>query len=126
MTASRLVRVAEFADDRPTRCRHCDEMIRYGEPVLVDPDNPWLTLREACLQGLGADPLVRIYDNLAGLDETDFAGRSQVRTELERLETDIQSLRLMFDERQNELPGMFRPGVRRVLPPARETRLRRW
>jgi hypothetical protein len=86
-------------------------------PAITDPENQWLSFHESCLQGLGVDRNVRIYDELCDAPRDAFARRAEIDNELDRLEEELKDLRVMYRDRRQWLSGVRRPGVRReVLP----------
>jgi hypothetical protein len=114
MIMSKLVRVTEWRSERPCRCRHCGEHLRRGEPAIIDTEESWLSFHESCLQGLGLDPVVRLYDEMTQLSPKDYKRRLEIQKDLERLESDVARMRRMFDGQRKDLPESLRPGVRRV------------
>jgi hypothetical protein len=101
---------------RPTTCRQCGEWL-FADHVIADPENPWLAFHEQCLEGAGADRVVRIYDELAHTSPNDYQRRAAIEGQIVRLEDELGILRLMIENRLEELGGTLRPGVRRVMPP---------
>ena len=123
---SPLTRTNEWSElRRPLFCRHCWGPLSYGTFAVVDLENPWLSFHESCLQDLGVDRSVLLYDEIAQLMRSyvDFARpgsdvplpvskTNEVERRLKELELEIANLHEMYEKKLVELPGYMRPGVR--------------
>ena len=124
---SPLTRTNEWDEHQRTLlCRHCGETIAIGTFAIVDLENRWFAIHESCLQDLGVDRSIQLYDEIAQLRRAylEFAepgshGRlpvaetNRVLARLKELEVDVSNLRSMQEEKLSELPEWRRPGVRR-------------
>ena len=75
---SPLTRTNEWNElHRPLICRHCWGPLHYGTFAIVDIKNPWLSFHESCLQDLGVDRSVLLYDDIGQVMRSyvDFARR---------------------------------------------------
>jgi len=127
---SPLIRTNEWRDlHRPLICHHCLEPVASGAVVIVDLENPWFSIHESCLQDLGVDQLVQLYDEIGHLRESynqlaipgsnaplPVSKTNEVERRLEDLERQIGNLREMYVKKLVELPRSMRPGVRRQPP----------
>ncbi len=102
--------VASYQSNRPARCRHCGEILGYGEPALIDEAEPCLVVHTDCIRALLPERVEQLYIEIDATEPRRRSASSEFKSRIESLKSELDYLDRFAQGNMDELHPLFRPG----------------